>query len=57
MAKEPHELTIWRMSLYGARLADNVAGAVVSDAYMLTAPTMMRAAHELVSLMSQPRAA
>jgi hypothetical protein len=57
MAKEPHELTVWRMSLYGARLADHVAGESVSDAYVLTAPRRMKAAHDLVRLMSQPRAA
>jgi hypothetical protein len=45
------------MSLYGARLADHVAGESVSDAYVLTAPRRMKAAHDLVRLMSQPRAA
>jgi hypothetical protein len=57
MAKEPNELTVWRMSLYGARLADHVAGESVSDAFVLTAPRRMKAAHDLVSLMRQPRAA
>ena len=57
MAKDPNELTVWRMSLYGAKLSDDVAGEAVTDAYVLTAPRRMKAASDLVRLMSQPRAA
>jgi len=48
------ELTVWRMSLYGAQVSgDTKVMEKCSEAYALTAPRRMPAANELVRLISQ----
>lgn len=53
-AKDSEQFTIWRMSLYGAVMADE-HDSPTQIGYVLTAPKTMHAANELIRLLERVR--
>jgi hypothetical protein len=53
-AKDPEQFTIWRMSLYGAAMADE-NNTLAQIGYVLTAPKTMTVANEFIRLLENLR--